>query len=57
MLKLQGDGCAGYTGGSSALDHANEGLFDDAAVTIWTRGEAAQVIWKSKFRHEGRKKS
>ena len=53
MSKLQDDGCGGYTGGSNATDHANQGLFDDAAVTVWTRGENAEVIWKSKYRHEG----
>ena len=53
-LKLQDDGCGGYTGGINATDHADQGLFDEAAVTIWTRGENAEVIWNSKARHRGK---
>ena len=53
-LKLQDDGCGGYTGGINATDHAEQGLFYEAAVTIWTRGENAEVIWNSKARHRGK---
>ena len=54
-LKLQDDGCGGYTGGINATDHADQGLFDEAAVTVWTRGENAEVIWNSKARHRGKR--
>ena len=37
------------------MDHAADGLFDDAAVTRWRRGGTATVIWKSGARHRGRK--
>lgn len=38
--------CGGFTGGKSAMDHAIDGLFDDAAVTKWRRGSMAEVVWR-----------
>ena len=42
--------CAGYSGGKSAIDHAADGLFDDAAVTKWRRGSAAEVVRRGTVR-------
>jgi len=46
-------GCGGYPGGYSAMKHASEGLFDNAFVTQWNRGESAAVYWASGARHRG----
>ena len=45
--------CGGYTGGYSAIKHAVEGLFDDAFVTQWKRGDSVAVYWASGGRHRG----
>ena len=29
------------------MEHAAEGLFDNAIETIWTRGENTEVFWAS----------
>ena len=29
------------------MEHAAEGLFDNAIETIWTRGENTEVLWAS----------
>ena len=31
-------GCGGYVGGKSAMEHAEDGLFDSAAYVEWSRG-------------------
>ena len=46
-------GCGGFTFGKSAMEHAEDGLFDNAAVTKWDRGKAAEVLWKSGAKHQG----
>lgn len=46
-------GCGGYAGGRSALEQAAEGLFDDAFVTVWQRGQVAEVYWNSGAKHRG----
>ena len=46
-------GCGGYAFGLNATEHAANGLFDDAAVTVWERGSTPEVIWKSKGKHRG----
>ena len=33
--------------------HAAEGLFDNAFVTTWTRGQIAEVFWASGAKHRG----
>ena len=33
-----GGSCGGYVGGKSAMEHAAEGLFDQAPYVEWTRG-------------------
>ena len=33
--------------------HAAEGLFDNAFVTAWTRGQIAEVFWASGAKHRG----
>ena len=33
-----GGNCGGYVGGKSAMEHADEGLFDSAAYVEWSRG-------------------
>ena len=33
--------------------HAAEGLFDNAFVTTWTRGQIAEVYWASGAKHRG----
>jgi len=35
------------------MEHAAEGLFDNAFVTTWKRGETADVYWASGGRHRG----
>ena len=45
--------CGGYNGGRSAMEHAAEGLFDNAIETTWTRGENTEVFWGSGGRHRG----
>ena len=46
---------ANYAYGKSGVQHAVEGLFTDAAVTRWRRGEAAPVIFVSFAHHWGSK--
>ena len=38
------------------MEHAADGLFDDAAVTTWNRGSTAEVIWASGANHRGMRK-
>ena len=46
--------CGGnYAYGKSAMEHAAEGLFIDAATTTWKRGEPAPVIFVSHAHHWG----
>lgn len=46
--------CGGnYAYGKSAMEHAAEGLFIDAAITTWKRGEPAPVIFVSHAHHWG----
>lgn len=45
--------CGGYSGGKSALEHYRDGLFGEPMVTTWTRGEAAEVYWRSNGYHRG----
>ena len=53
-LKFQSEyRCGGFTYGKSAMEHADDGLFDNAAVTKWERGKAAEVLWKSGAGHRG----
>ena len=53
-LKFQADyRCGGFAYGKSAMEHAADGLFDNAAVTKWERGKAAEVLWKSGAGHKG----
>jgi len=47
------NGCGGYTGGKSALEHYADGLFDNAPSTTWTRGKAEPVYWTTGAGHEG----
>ena len=35
------------------MEHAAEGLFDNAFVTTWTRGQIAEVFWASGAKHRG----
>ena len=46
-------GCGGYVGGRSAMEHAAEGLFDNAFETTWTRGQIAEVFWATGAKHRG----
>jgi len=45
--------CGGFSQGKSAMEHADDGLFNDAAVTRWRRGKTAEVLWKSGAKHGG----
>jgi len=45
--------CGGYSGGKSALEHYQDGLFGEPMVTTWTRGEPAEVYWNSNAYHRG----
>lgn len=35
-------------------EHAANGIYDGAAITLWERGSSAAVIWKSGAKHRGR---
>ena len=48
-----GGHCGGYTYGKSAIEHHNEGLFNNASYGIWTRGKPADVYWKASADHRG----
>jgi len=45
--------CGGYSGGKSALEHYEDGLFGEPTVTTWTRGEPAEVYWSTNSYHRG----
>ena len=34
-------------------EHAANGIYDGAAITLWERGSSAAVIWKSGAKHRG----
>merc|ERR1711934_764728 len=48
-----GGNCGGYVGGKSAMEHADEGLFDSAAYVEWSRGKPAEVYWVTTADHRG----
>ena len=53
--KFQSKGeCGGFIKGRDATVYAGNGLYDDAAITIWTRGSTAEVIWKTQAKHRGK---
>ena len=37
------------------MEHAADGLFNNAAITTWNRGTQAEVIWASGANHRGMK--
>ncbi len=43
----------GYVGGRSAMEHAAEGLFDNAPVVTWRTDDSAFVFWTSGMKHRG----
>ena len=43
----------GYSRGRPALEHAAEGLFDQAPYTYWYRGQPADVYWYAIADHRG----
>ena len=45
--------CGGYEGGKPAIEHFDDGLFDNAPVTEWKRGEPAEVYWLQQADHRG----
>ena len=45
--------CGGYEGGKPAIEHFGNGLFDNAPVTEWIRGEPAEVYWLQQADHRG----
>jgi len=45
--------CSGYTRGLNVTEHAANGIYDGAAITLWERGSSAAVIWKSGAKHRG----
>jgi len=45
--------CGGYSGGKSALEHYQDGLFVEPRVTTWTRGRTAEVYWSSNAYYRG----
>ena len=45
--------CGGWEGGRPAIEHAAEGLFDNAPVTEWVRGQPAEVYWRITADHRG----
>jgi len=54
--KTAGD-CGGYSRGKSALEHYQEGLFNNfngaPKETTWIRGSPAEVYWRSNAYHRG----
>jgi len=48
-----GGKCGGYEGGKPAIEHYQDGLFDDAPVTEWVRGQPAEVYWQQGASHRG----
>ena len=53
-LQSQGNPqCSGYTRGLNVTEHAANGIYDGAAITLWERGSSAAVIWKSGAKHRG----
>jgi len=46
-------GCGGYTGGKSAFEHYEDGLFGETFTTTWTRGNTEAVYWTDMAAHEG----
>ena len=46
--------CAGYILGQNMTEHAINGIYDDAANTVWVRGSSAAVIWTTGSKHKGR---
>ena len=40
--------------GKEALVYAGNGLYDNSAITVWTRGSTAEVIWKTQAKHRGK---
>merc|ERR1719336_1627103 len=48
-----GSNCGGYEGGKSAIEHAADGLFDNAPVIEWKRGSTPLVYWKMGAEHRG----
>ena len=39
--------------GKNATQYAENGKFDNAAITVWNRGSNADVIWKTQAKHRG----
>ena len=35
-------------------EHAANGIYDGAAITLWERGSSAAVIWNSGAKHRGK---
>ena len=48
-----GGNCGGYTYGKSAVEHHNEGLFNNASYLVWARGQPAEVYWRASADHRG----
>jgi len=46
-------GCGGFTGGKSALEHYEDGLFGNGFTTTWTRGNVEPVYWTTGAGHQG----
>ena len=47
------EGCGSYEGGKPAIEHYQDGLFDNAPVTEWVRGQPAEVYWQQHASHRG----
>ena len=41
--------------GKDATQYAENGKFDNAAITVWNRGSNVDVIWKTQAKHRGKK--
>ena len=55
-LQSQGNPqCSGYTRGLNVTEHAANGIYDGAAITVWERGTAVEVMWESAGQHRGRR--
>ena len=46
--------CSGHVKGLNITEHAANGIYDGAAITVWERGSPAAVIWQSGGQHRGR---
>ena len=45
--------CSGHVKGLNITEHAANGIYDGAAITVWERGTVVEVMWESGGQHRG----